>query len=72
MLTDDRNESLKKPLYDFLRIAFRDLGQLKEDTDRLQEAISAGACAVSEWKPYTGIDVAAVELTSADTPTNKR
>jgi ArsR family transcriptional regulator len=66
----DRNRALTKPLYDFLRNAFRDQAQLKDDTKRLQEAISAGACALSEWRP--GIDVTTADLTSATTSTTKR
>ena len=59
----DHNRALTKLLYEFLRNAFRDQAQLKDDTKRLKEAISAGACALSEWK--LGVDVATADLTSA-------
>jgi ArsR family transcriptional regulator len=65
----DCNDHLKTHLYDFLRKAFEGQTQLKADVVRLKEAISAGACALSEWKP--GIDVAAA-LTSAPTNPTKR
>jgi ArsR family transcriptional regulator, arsenate/arsenite/antimonite-responsive transcriptional repressor len=68
----DRNHTLKKLLYDFLRNAFQDQAQLKDDTRRLREAISAGACALSEWKPDGGIDIAAAELTFVTTTGLKR
>jgi ArsR family transcriptional regulator len=61
----DPDLETKKLLYDFLRQSFLQQAQLKDDTARLKEAISAGACALSEWKP--GIDIAAASLTSATT-----
>jgi ArsR family transcriptional regulator len=68
----DRDHHLKKLLYDFLRDAFRDQAQLKGDTRRLEEAVSAGACALSESTPHAGIDVAAAGLASATTTSTKR
>jgi ArsR family transcriptional regulator len=68
----DRNHHFTKLLYDFLREAFQDQAQLKDDARRLQEAVSAGACALSESAPFAGIDVAAAALAPATTPTIKR
>ena len=64
-LSDPKHKT-KKLFYDFLYKAFQDEAQLKDDTMRLKEAISAGACSLSEGKP-SGIDVAAARLTTATT-----
>lgn len=48
-------ESEKKRLFDFLRGIFQSEAQLKQDTERLKEAIASGSCSVSEWKPFSGI-----------------
>jgi ArsR family transcriptional regulator len=58
----DPDHKTKRLLYDFLRRSFPQQAQLKDDTARLKEAVSAGACALSEWKP--GIDVAVTNLTA--------
>jgi ArsR family transcriptional regulator len=59
----DPDHKTKKLLYDFLRRSFLQQAQLRDDTTRLKEAVDAGACALSDWKP--GIDVAVTNLTSA-------
>jgi ArsR family transcriptional regulator len=58
----DPDHKAKKLLYDFLRQSFLQQTQLKDDTARLKEAVSAGACALSEWTP--GVDVAVTNLTA--------
>ena len=51
----DHREPTKRLLFDFLRQVFGDEEQLKQDTQRLKEAIATGACTVSEWKPYSAL-----------------
>src|ERR1035438_8704495 len=51
----DPGEATKRLLFDFLRQAFGDEEQLQKDTERLKDAIAAGSCTVSEWKPYSAI-----------------
>jgi DNA-binding transcriptional ArsR family regulator len=48
-------EPIKRILFDFLRQAFEDEEQLQQDTQRLKEAIAAGACTLSEWKPFSAL-----------------
>ncbi len=45
----------QKLLFQFLREAFQDDNALQRDTTRLKDAIAAGGCTVSEWKPYSGV-----------------
>ena len=49
----------QKLLFQFLREAFKNQDQLQRDTKRLKDAIAAGSCTVSEWKPYSGVTKAA-------------
>ena len=51
----DPGETTKRLLFDFLRQAFGDEDQLQRDTERLKDAIAAGSCTVSEWKPYSAL-----------------
>ena len=51
----DPAEATRRLLFDFLRQAFGDEQQLRRDTERLKEAIAAGSCTVSEWKPYSAL-----------------
>ncbi|SRR6266568_680859 len=60
----DPKQKNKKSLYGFLREAFKDQEELKDDTRRLKEAISDGACSLSEWKPTARVDVSAANLRS--------
>lgn len=53
-LTDPR-EATRRSLFDFLRSVFRDEEQIQRDTERLKEAIAAGSCTVSGWKPYSAL-----------------
>ena|ERR1035441_9254626 len=50
------NEPDKKRLFDFLRGLFESEVQLKQDTERLKEAIASGSCTLSKWKPFSGIE----------------
>lgn len=45
----------QKLLFQFLREAFKNQDELQRDTRRLKDAIDAGSCTVSEWKPYSGV-----------------
>ena len=45
----------QKLLFQFLREAFKNQDELQRDTKRLKDAIAAGSCTVSEWKPYSGV-----------------
>lgn len=49
------NKCLKKMLFTFLRDAFRQSDELAEDSRRLKKAIEAGACTVSDWRPYSAL-----------------
>ena len=46
---------LAKPLFDFLRAAFKNEILFRQDTQKLKKAIEDGACTVSEWHPYSAI-----------------
>lgn len=48
-------QGTKKRLFKFLQEACKDEDQFQDDTRRLREAIRQGACAVSEWRPYSAI-----------------
>jgi hypothetical protein len=45
----------RKRLFAFLRGLFESEDQLKQDTERLKEAIARGSCTLSEWKPFSAI-----------------
>ena len=51
----DPAETTKQLLFTFLRQVFEPEEQLQQDTERLKEAIAAGSCTASEWKPYSGL-----------------
>ncbi len=51
----DPAETTKRLLFTFLRQVFAAEEQLQQDTERLKEAIAAGSCTVSDWKPYSGL-----------------
>jgi len=51
----DAGEVTKRSLFDFLRHVFADEEQIQRDTERLKDAIAAGSCTVSEWKPYSAL-----------------
>jgi len=53
-------ESNRKLLFYFLRQLFKNEDQLDQDTKRLKEAIASGSCTISEWKPYSAIEILAV------------
>lgn len=48
----DSKQGMKKRLFEFLQDAYRDEAQLGADRKRLKQAIEAGSCTLSEWKPY--------------------
>ncbi len=51
----DQDPQLTRPLFEFLRTAFKEEEQLRQDTARLKEAIIGGGCNVSEWRPYSAL-----------------
>jgi ArsR family transcriptional regulator len=48
-------QGAKKKIFEFLQDAYKSEDQLKDDTRRLKEAIQAGSCTRSEWRPYSGL-----------------
>jgi hypothetical protein len=46
-------QGAKKKVFEFLQDAYKNEEELHADTRRLKEAIQAGSCTVSEWKPYS-------------------
>lgn len=46
----------KRRLFDFLRVLFEGEKQLRQDTERLKEAIASGSCTLSEWKPFSALE----------------
>ena len=51
----DPKQGMKKRLFEFLQLAYKDEEQLRADKKRLKEAIEAGSCTVGEWKPYSAV-----------------
>ncbi len=51
----DPAEATRRLLFTFLRQVFEAEEQLQQDTERLKEAIAAGSCTASDWKPYSGL-----------------
>lgn len=49
------NEGLKKPLFGFLRDAFRHSEVFAEDAKKLKKAIGNGSCTAGEWRPYSAL-----------------
>jgi ArsR family transcriptional regulator len=45
----------KKRLFYFFQDASRDEEQLRADKKRMKEAVAAGACTLSEWKPFSAV-----------------
>jgi ArsR family transcriptional regulator, arsenate/arsenite/antimonite-responsive transcriptional repressor len=45
----------RQHLFNFLQAAFRQEPGFGEDSRRLKEAITSGACSVSEWVPFSGL-----------------
>jgi ArsR family transcriptional regulator, arsenate/arsenite/antimonite-responsive transcriptional repressor len=48
-------ERNKKRLFGFFQDASKGEKQLRSDKKRLKEAVAAGACTLSEWKPFSAI-----------------
>ena len=48
-------EPWRRPLFRFLETAFRDDRLLAEDTRKLQQAIEAGSCNATAWRPLAGL-----------------
>lgn len=51
----DPAEATRRLLFTFLRQVFEAEEQLQQDTERLKEAIAAGSCTASDWKPYSAL-----------------
>ena len=48
-------QGAKKRLFEFLQEAYKNEEELQDDTRRLKEAIQAGSCTRSEWRPYSAL-----------------
>ncbi len=46
---------LRKPLFEFLQLAFKNAEPFRSDAKRLREAISQGACTLSEMSSSTAL-----------------
>lgn len=53
-LTEARIGASKR-LYEYLRQAFREEDLLQADMRHLKEAIQAGSCTRSQWRPYSAL-----------------
>ncbi|MGO9336053.1 MAG: ArsR/SmtB family transcription factor [Terracidiphilus sp.] len=51
----DPKQGMKKRLFEFLQDTYKSEAQLAADKKRLKEAIDAGSCTLSEWRPYSAI-----------------
>jgi ArsR family transcriptional regulator, arsenate/arsenite/antimonite-responsive transcriptional repressor len=51
----DPAEATRRLLFTFLRQAFETEEQFQQDTKHLRDAIAAGSCTASEWKPYSAL-----------------
>jgi len=51
----DPKQGMKKRLFEFLQDAYKNEEQLQADKKRLKEAIDAGSCTLSDWKPYSAV-----------------
>jgi ArsR family transcriptional regulator len=51
----DPKQGAKKRLFEFLQDAYKNEEELQDDTRRLKEAIQAGSCTRSEWRPYSAL-----------------
>jgi ArsR family transcriptional regulator len=51
----DPKLKMKKRLFEFLQEAYKNEAQLGTDRKRLKEAIEAGSCTRSEWRPYSTV-----------------
>lgn len=51
----DPKQGMKKRLFAFLQDAYKSEEQLQADKKRLREAIEAGSCTLSEWRPYSAV-----------------
>jgi ArsR family transcriptional regulator len=51
----DPAQRSRKALFDYLRLAFRDVPALVKDMEHLRDSIKDGACTVSEWHPYSAL-----------------
>jgi len=48
-------QGTRRRLFEFLQDTYKSEAQLAADRNRLKEAIEAGACTLSEWKPYSAV-----------------
>ncbi len=51
----DTKKGTRKRLFEFLQDAYANETQLQVDRKRLKQAIEAGSCTLSEWKPYSAV-----------------
>ena len=51
-LAVDHRQASKRLLFEFLRPVLRGQEIFRDDAARLKKAVQAGACTLSEWRPY--------------------
>lgn len=52
---NDAHDSVRNGLFEFLRSAFHREKTLQHDIRRLKQAVQAGHCTMTEWRPYAAI-----------------
>jgi ArsR family transcriptional regulator len=68
----DSKDRTKRLLYGFLREAFRNQQQMKEDRERLNESIVAGSCVLRDGKSTLSIGVSSSKLNSTISAPTRR
>lgn len=53
-LADDK-AGFQRPLFKFLRDAFRREEMLRKDMEKLKKAIESGSCSMDHWRPYSAV-----------------
>ena len=51
----DPHEGLRRQLFHFLQAAFKDEEVFVKDSCKLKEAVEAGCCNASAWRPYSAL-----------------
>ncbi|MGA7770438.1 MAG: metalloregulator ArsR/SmtB family transcription factor [Candidatus Sulfotelmatobacter sp.] len=51
----DPHEGVKRQLFGFLQAAFKNEEVFVEDSHKLKEAVEAGCCNASAWRPYSAL-----------------
>jgi ArsR family transcriptional regulator len=51
----DPHEGFRRQLFGFLRAAFKNEEVFVKDSNKLREAVEAGCCNASAWRPYSAL-----------------